>query len=108
MALTRIDDPLAMLANGSAQVCGPLRWDADETGADFGFILRQGNVLLVGRSSAAPPDAMWMGTNLQRTGGRFQPGLATGTVVAVIRRSQGRSPVSASWVQEVELRPAAT
>ena len=101
--LSRIDDPLSLTGNGSVQVCGPIRWEQNEQTADFGFILQQDDRLLVGRSSAAHGTLMWMGTNLRRTGGRFQPGRATGTVVSVVRRSAGRPVITASWTQEVEL-----
>jgi len=101
--LSRIDDPLALTGNGSVSVCGPIRWEANEQTADFGFILRQEDRLLVGRSSAAQGTLMWMGTNLRRTGGRFQAGPATGTVVSVVRRSAGLPVVTATWTQEVEL-----
>lgn len=102
--LSRIDDPLQLTGNGSVNVCGPITWEANEQTADFGFILRQDDRLLVGRSAAAQGTLMWMGTNLRRTGGSFQAGPATGTVVAVVRRSVAARPVvTATWTQEVEL-----
>lgn len=104
--LSRIDDTLGLTANGSVQVCGPIKWEANETTADFGFILRQEDRLLVGRSNAAAGTLTWMGTNLQRTGGRFQAGLATGTIVVVVRRNTAQRPVlTASWSQDVLLEP---
>jgi hypothetical protein len=105
--LSRIDDPLTLIGNGSVHVCGPIRWEANEQTADFGFIVHQDDRLLVGRSSAAQGTLMWMGTNLRRTGGSFQAGPATGTVIAVVRRSAGRPVTTASWTQDLELVPAA-
>ncbi len=103
--LSRIDDPLGLMASGSVQVCGPIRWEANEQSAEFGFILHQEDRLLVGRSSANRGDVMWMGTNLRRTGGAFQPGSATGTIVAVVRRNTAVRPViTASWTQDVLLQ----
>lgn len=102
--LSRIDDPLKLTGNGSVSVCGPITWEANEQTADFGFILRQEGRLLVGRSDAAQGTLMWMGTNLRRTGGSFQAGPATGTVVVVVRRNVAARPVvTATWTQEVEL-----
>lgn len=104
--LSRIDDPLKLTGNGSVNVCGPITWEANEQTADFGFILRQDDRLLVGRSDAAQGTLMWMGTNLRRTGGSFQAGPATGIVVVVVRRNDPVRPVvTATWTQEVELVP---
>lgn len=106
--LSRIDDPLSLTGNGSVQVCGPITWEANELTADFGFILRQEDRLLVGRSDAAKGTLTWMGKNLQRTGGAFKTGSATGTVVAVVRRNLAARPVvTAMWTQEVQLVPPA-
>jgi hypothetical protein len=106
--LSRIDDSLSLTGNGSVHVCGPIKWEANEVNADFGFMLRQEDRLLVGKSKAAQGTLMWMGTNLQRMGGAFKAGPATGTVIVVVRRSVAARPVmTATWTQDVELVPAA-
>jgi hypothetical protein len=104
--LSRIDDSLNLLVNGSVMVCGPITWEANETSADFGFVMRQADRLLVGKSSANPGQNHWMGANLQRIGGKFTVGPATGTVVVVVRRNNPKNPVlTASWTQDVLLEP---
>lgn len=104
--LSRIDDPLKLSATGSVNVCGPITWEPNEQTADFGFVLRQEDRLLVGKSNAAQPVLMWMGKNLQRMGGAFQAGPATGSVVVVVRRPGDPRPVvTATWTQEVMLVP---
>lgn len=104
--LSRIDDPLKLTGNGSVNVCGPITWEANEQTADLAFILRQDDRLLVGRSAVAQGTLMWMGKNLQRTGGSFQAGPATGLVVVVVRRNMAARPVvTATWTQDVELVP---
>jgi hypothetical protein len=106
--LSRIDDPLSLTGTGSVQVCGPVKWEASELTADFGFILRQEDRLLIGKSDAAVGTLMWMGKNLQRVGGAFKAGPATGTVIVVVRRSVAARPVvTATWTQDVELVPPA-
>lgn len=107
--LSRIDDPVSLSGNGSVQVCGPITWEAGELTADFCFILRQEDRLLVGRSEAAKGTLKWMGTNLRRSGGAFKAGPATGTVVAVVRRNVAARPVvTATWTQEVLIAPPAS
>jgi hypothetical protein len=107
--LSRIDDPLSLTRNGSVHVCGPITWEANETEADFGFVVRQEDRLVVGASRGVkPPTIMWMGTNLQRLGGSFKAGPATGIVIVVVRRTVAARPVvTATWTQEVMLVPPA-
>jgi hypothetical protein len=110
---SRVDDPL-YVSNGQIEICGPIRWENGEQNADFGFIFRQGAVLIVGSTSAsnaatpAKADKEWMGgkfpaTNIKKGQGQ----LATVTVVSIVHRTTAHRPiVSASWVQQVEIADA--
>jgi hypothetical protein len=90
------------LVDGKLQVCGPLVLETEEEGAAIFAVVRQDNLVAVGRDKATTP--RWRVFVDEPAGQAFHSGFAVASVTITLRKEDPPGLETLSWVQPVKIK----